>query len=95
MKIAQWRSHKEPSLEYAMGFDRKAPTKNCLHIFLIGIYPQQLEKVLGHRVDQLVLKATNAFQAIGMDGKTLRDTLKLHGQRIHLRSFLIMSPATS
>jgi hypothetical protein len=81
-------SLQEPTFWHARGFYRKPPTKNCYRTALLGIGPQRLEKVLGQWIEQLFPEASNGFQAIAMDGKTLCDTLQPHGQSIYLLSLL-------
>ena len=86
--IAQWGRNYGQTLALALGFsDGKTPCAATFHTIFCHLDKDAFETHLGHWADSLLatLPAT-ALEAIAIDGKTLRGSLKQGAADVHLLS---------
>ena len=91
--IADWIHAQTPSHWHRLGYFRNPPTANAFRYLLMAIDPQALEDAVRCWMQDVLSgsPASNALQALAMDGKTLCGTQDAHDRAVHLLSLLDQS----
>ncbi len=88
--VAEWIHDQDVELWHALGFTRRPPKKGALRNLLMAILPEHFEQAVRNWITSCVgtPQKEESLDAVAMDGKSLRGTLKGHERAIHLLSLL-------
>lgn len=88
--VAEWIHDQDVELWHALGFTRRPPKKGAFRNLLMAIVPEHFEHAVRTWITSCVgvPQEEESLEAVAMDGKSLRGTLKGHERAIHLLSLL-------
>ena len=88
--IADWIRLQPPEVWWRLGYYRKPPCANALRKLLAAICPEILEATVRQWITGVLgdVPAEGGLQAVALDGKSLCNTLSVHGRTVHLLAVL-------
>ena len=86
--IAQWIGNQDVEFWHALGFTRRPPKTSCFRDLLLALPAGVLESAIRQWAAQTLQVSDEQLRPTAIDGKTLCNTMQLHGQSIHLLALL-------